>query len=300
MYTSHFGFRKKPFSLLPDPDFLYLSPKHKKALSVLRYGLITPTGFTLITGEVGAGKTTLVKQALRYELEDSCIGVITNTHSAFGELLAWILTAFSIKPPSNDKVLLYQLFVDFIHEQFKQQKRVILIVDEAQNMDMHTLEELRLLSNINDGSSMMLQLILVGQPQLIDKLKSPDLFQFAQRISIEYHLTALDSEQTENYIRHRIAIAGGESDLFSPMACAAIFYYSGGVPRLINNICDLSLLFAFADDLKSINLQTVLDVVKEKKVTGITLNNQGMTAEQQKIRALVQQTAEIDLSNISG
>ncbi len=291
MYTHYFGFAQRPFSLLPDHNFIYLSPKHRKALSILRYGLMTPTGFTLITGEVGAGKTTLINHALNSTLKDCCIGLITNTHSHFGDLLDWILTAFDISYHSNDKAELYRIFVEFVQGQFNRNNRVILIVDEAQNMSIPTLEELRLLTNINTGSSAMLQLVLVGQPQLVEKLKSPELLQFAQRISIEYHLTALDGEETENYIRHRISLVGGQPDIFSSNACEAVYYYSGGIPRLINNICEMALLFAFADDQHEISLQTVLNVVKEKNVTGITLAHRETSIDKQKFKELIQQQA---------
>lgn len=269
MYTKFFGLTKKPFSLIPDPSLLYLSSKHKKALTALRYGLVSHAGFTVITGEIGSGKTTLVRSLLE-NIQDQCeIGLITNTHSAFGDLLTWILAAFKIKSNASNKAERFQVFVDFITEVSEAHRRVILIVDEAQNMDIQTLEELRLLSNINIDQEIMLQLVLVGQPELVDKLNQPELVQFSQRISIEYHLNPLNFEETEQYIPYRLEAAGCADRIFLPSACAALFYYSGGTPRLINNLADLALVFAFAADKKKIDWKTIVDVICERTTGGI-------------------------------
>jgi type II secretory pathway predicted ATPase ExeA len=158
MYTKFYGLTKKPFSLIPDPSFLYLSAKHKKALTTLQYGLVSQAGFTVITGEIGSGKTTLVRSLLE-EIKAQCeVGLITNTHSAFGDLLTWVLAAFNIESPAVNKAERYRAFVDFITEKSNAGTRVVLIVDEAQNMDIQTLEELRLLSNINTHQEIMLAL----------------------------------------------------------------------------------------------------------------------------------------------
>ncbi len=298
MYTSYFGFTKKPFTLSPDPEFLYLSPKHKKALTILQYGLKSQAGFTVITGAIGAGKTTLIRHTLKTMDEECEVGLITNTHAAFGDLLTWVLAAFDIKEKGQDKAERYQIFVDFIRKQHELQRRVVLIVDEAQNMDLQTLEELRLLSNINVDQDVVLQLVLVGQPELVDKLKAPELIQFAQRISVEYHLTPLNYEETKKYICHRLLTVGGNSWLFALSACAAIYYFTDGVPRLINNICDLSLLFAFAEDKENVSLQTVIDVVKEKKVGGIVPLYDKQGKEMEMIRKIILDKDNIDLEKI--
>ena len=298
MYTSFFGLTKKPFSLTPDPDFLYLSPKHKKALTILKYGLMSQAGFTVITGAIGAGKTTLIRHVLNILDEDCKVGLITNTHSAFGDLLTWILAAFEVEHNGRDKSERYQIFVNFIKEQYSQNRRVILIVDEAQNMDIQTLEELRLLSNINVGDDVMLQLVLVGQPELVEKLQAPELVQFAQRISVGYNLTPLSFEETKKYIYYRILIAGGATQLFTPAACSAIYYFTGGVPRLINNLCDLALLFAFAEDEKTILLSSVIDVVKEKKQGGILPMNDSSGEEFEEIRKNILEKDKVDLAKI--
>ena len=305
MYTKFFGLTKKPFSLIPDPSFLYLSAKHKKALTTLQYGLVSEAGFTVITGEIGSGKTTLIRNLLN-QLRDDCeVGLITNTHSAFGDLLTWVLAAFKIKSTACNKAERYQAFVDFIIEKSSAKRRVVLIVDEAQNMDIQTLEELRLLSNINVTQDIMLQLVLVGQPELVEKLNRPELVQFSQRISIEYHLQPLSYEETEQYIHYRLKVAGSKDTIFHPSACAALYYYSGGIPRLINNLGDLALVFAFAADKKKINWKIIVDVVSERTTGGIkrfedkvclSANIIERAAEAEKLRrALIKETG-IDIS----
>jgi len=305
MYTKFFGLKKKPFSLIPDPEFLYLSSKHRKALSTLQYGLMSHAGFTVITGEIGSGKTTLIRSMLD-KIKDQCtVGVITNTHSAFGDLLTWVLGAFNIAHDTKSKAERYQLFVKFITEQSRRRRRVVLIVDEAQNMEIDTLEELRLLSNINVQQEIMLQLILIGQPELVDKLNEPQLVQFAQRISIEYHLTPLSFDETETYIDHRLRIAGSQSQIFNKSACAAIFYYSAGVPRLINNICDLAMVFAFANDTKEIGWKTIVEVINERKTGGINRfrgkhcpepDLMQKVAEAEKLRRAILEKTGVDIS----
>ncbi len=298
MYTSFFNLSKKPFSLTPDPEFLYLSPKHRKALSILEYGLMSQAGFTVITGAIGAGKTTLIRHILN-TIDRKCeVGLITNTHAAFGDLLTWVLAAFGCHEKTHDKAERYQMFVELIQKQYQKGRRVVLIVDEAQNMDLQTLEELRLLSNINAGQDVMLQLVLVGQPELVDKLKSPKLVQFAQRISVEYHLSPLNYEETEKYIYHRILVAKGSISLFSQNACAAIYYFTGGVPRLINNISDLALVFAFAEDEETVTLSTVLEVIKEKKINSIVPMSINQGDDIDRIQKNILEKENVDLSKV--
>ncbi|MCF6203632.1 MAG: AAA family ATPase [Methylococcaceae bacterium] len=298
MYTSFFGLVKKPFSLTPDPEFLYLSPNHKKALTVLKYGLMSQAGFTVITGAIGAGKTTLVRHILNTIDEESIAGLISNTHTAFGDLLTWVLSAFNIEHDARNKAERYQKFVEFIQMEWAKQRRVILIVDEAQNMELQTLEELRLLSNINVGQDAVLQIVLVGQPELLTKLQAPELIQFAQRVSVGFNLSPLNFQETKKYIYYRLLIAGGSTQLFTPSACSAIYYFTTGVPRIINNICDLSLLFAFAEDEKIVSLQTVIEVIKEKKIGGITPLDGRKGKAYEEIRKNILANDKIDLELI--
>ncbi|MCK5346952.1 MAG: AAA family ATPase [Candidatus Heimdallarchaeota archaeon] len=265
MYTEHFGLNHKPFNLVPDPDFFYQSPNHKKALTLLEYGLMSRAGFTVVTGEIGAGKTTLIRTLLKKMDDDCVIGLINNTHESFGELMIWVLDALEIESEATDNAGRYRDYIDFVADQYAQGKHIVLIVDEAQNLSVQALEELRLLSNVNIGSDIFLQLILTGQPELVDKLNQPELEQFAQRIGVEFHLKALSCPETIKYIQHRLKKAGANQKIFDSTASAIIYCYSEGIPRRINNLCDLAMVYAFADDKTTIEADTLLEMMEEKK-----------------------------------
>jgi general secretion pathway protein A len=252
MYEAFFDLHEKPFSLLPDPGFLFLSQKHQEALTLLEYGLLNQAGFIVLTGEIGSGKTTLMRYLLDRLDTDVTVGLISNTHQSLGDLIHWICLAFDIRVTGGTKLDLHQAFVEFLIDRYANGKRVLLIVDEAQNLGVEKLEELRLLSNINAGKDLILQLMLLGQPQLRDLLRHADLEQFVQRISASYHLGRLDAQETKNYIQHRIFIAGGRYPIFSNDACHAVHHYSGGIPRIINLICDTALVYAYGANEKRI------------------------------------------------
>jgi len=269
MYEKFYGLRGKPFSLLPDPEFLYLSDKHRMALTLLEYGLWNQASFSVITGEIGAGKTTLIRHLLNQLDSDIVVGLISNTHSSFGELLEWILLAFNIDYSGKDKVGMYKAFVDFLIHEYASNRRAILIIDEAQNMSHQALEELRMLSNVNAEKDQVLQVILVGQPGLREHLRDPSLEQFAQRIAVDYHLGTLSLEETRNYIHHRIEVAGGDPELFTDEACEVIFQHSGGTPRLINILCDTTLVYGYAEQSTRIDVRLVSDVARDKQAGSI-------------------------------
>ena len=269
MYESYFGFSEKPFSLLPDPEFLFLSPKHQKALTMLQFGMMNQAGFTVITGEIGSGKSTLIRRVLSQTDDDITVGLVSNTHRSYGELLQWVLLAFGLEYREKKKVELYQTLAEFILKEYERDRRTVLIIDEAQNLDAEALEELRMLSNINADKNQFLQLILVGQPNLRDTLRRPELHQFAQRVAVDYSLGTLTLEETWQYIRHRLKTAGGDPNLFDTKACAAIYYYSSGTPRLINSLCEQSLVIGFAEQKKRIDVDIVCDVVRERQRGGI-------------------------------
>lgn len=284
MYTEHFGLTHKPFNLVPDPRFLYLSPNHKRALTMLEYGLMSHAGFTVVTGEIGAGKTTLIR-ALLSKIEDDCvIGLINNTHESFGELMTWVLDALEILSEATDNAGRYRDYIDFVVEQHAQGKRVVLIVDEAQNLSVQALEELRLLSNVNIDSDIFLQLVLTGQPELIEKLNRPELKQFAQRIGVEFHLTELSYPETQNYIEYRLQVAGAQRKIFSNEACAVIYCYSEGIPRRINNLCDFALVYAFAEDKQEIDVPLLLEMIKDKKSTRIVQSDLSDKPEVKRVK----------------
>lgn len=269
MYETFYGFREKPFSLLPDAGFLYLSSQHRMALTLLEYGLMNQAGFTVISGDIGTGKTTLIRKLLNQADTDLRIGLISNTHKTFGDLMQWIALAFDLPHSGKNKVELYQDFMDFIIREYAQGRRTVLIVDEAQNMSAETLEELRMLSNVNADKDQVLQIILVGQRELRTTLQRPDLVQFAQRIGVDYHLEPLNEEETRDYITHRCKTAGGKPDLFSDQACALVYGFTGGVPRLINLLCDTALVYGYAEQRQRVDASLVRDAARDKQKSGL-------------------------------
>ena len=298
MYEAYYGFRERPFSLIPDPDFLYLSRGHAMALSLLEYGLTEQTGFVVISGEVGSGKTTLVRRLLTDASDDLTVGLITNTHRSFGELLQWISLAFDLDYRGKDKVQLYQNFVDFMLDQYAAGRRVVLIIDEGQNLEVDALEELRMLSNVNAGKDYLLQVVVVGQPELLEKLRRPELRQFVQRISVDHHLKPMELQDTIGYIRHRLEVAGGDPAIFDELACCAVQYFSGGVPRLINILCDHSLVYGFAEDKPRIDIDTVIEVAEDRKHGGLgPFRTDGEGASRDEIKTLIKRSSIVSLDN---
>ncbi|MCC6303542.1 MAG: AAA family ATPase [Gammaproteobacteria bacterium] len=271
MYESFYKLREKPFSLLPDPGFLYMSRNHRMALAMLEYGFMNQAGFTVITGEIGSGKTTLIRRLLgQIENDENYkVGLVSNTHRSFGELLQWILLAFRLEYRGKEKVELYQTLSEFLLREYDLGHRTILIIDEAQNLDIESLEQLRMLSNINAGKDQILQLMLIGQPGLRDMLRQPELEQFAQRIAVDFHLRPLDLQSTNDYIRHRLTVAGGDPDLFEAAACVSVYYYTRGIPRLINVLCDTALICGYADQKSRIDADLIHDVVRDRSMGGI-------------------------------
>ncbi len=264
MYEEFYGLTDKPFSMLPDPGFLYLSKQHQTALTLLQYALVNRSGFCVVTGEPGAGKTTLLRKLLETVEDTTAVGMITNTHKSFGELMDWVLSAFDIHEPGLDRVQQNQKFTDFLLTQYAQGKTCLLIVDEAQNIEAGTLEELRMLSNLNSEKDQILQIILAGQPDLKKMLCQPELMQLAQRIGVDYHLGPLGETETCCYIQHRLITAGASDDVFTPKACKQIYRYSGGIPRLINLICDTSMVYGFADQARWIGEDVIELMVCER------------------------------------
>ena len=269
MYERAFGFTEKPFSLLPDADFLFRGKKHTAALTMLEYGLMNRAGFTVITGEIGCGKTTLIRNLLDNLDEEFTVGLITNTHQSLGDLLQWVLLAFGLEFSGNEKIDRFRIFTDFVIEEYANNRCVVLIIDEAQNMDVSMLEELRMLWNINADKHLALQFILVGQPDLRAMLCRPELVQLAQRIAVDYHLGPLDPAETKAYILHRVRTAGGKLTIFRPECFDAIYRYTRGVPRLINLLCDSALVYAYGQNKKTVNAELIKEVLRDKLRGGI-------------------------------
>ena len=268
MYEKFYGFTEKPFALTPDPAFLFLGGRHAVGLSMLQYGLLNRAGLIVLTGAIGTGKTTLVRRLLDETDDSMTIGLISNTHEAFGSLMQWIAVAFSLSAKSS-KASQYDKFARFLIDQYAKGKRCVLVVDEAQNLSTKALEELRLLTNINADKDLLLQIVLVGQPELRDRLRSPALVQFVQRIGADFHLSALGPGETEKYIEHRLVTAGGQAGLFEAAATRFIHFQCGGVPRLINSLCDTALVYGFASGEMKISAALVFDLVRERIAAGL-------------------------------
>ena len=250
--------------MLPDPGFLFLSKKHQAALTLLEYGLLNHVGFCVISGEAGSGKTTILRALLERVPEDVTVGLITNTHQSFGGLLDWVLSVFDLHRPDLTHVEMHQVFMEFLIDEYANNRTVLLIVDEAQNMNPDALEELRMLSNVNSEKDQLLQVVLAGQPVLKETLRLPELMQFAQRIAVDYHLESLGLKETCGYIQHRLVTAGAEKDVFTPAACERIHNFSGGTPRLINLLCETVLVYGFADQKEMIDVALVDEMVLER------------------------------------
>ena len=264
LYIDSFGFSERPFTLLPDPDFLYWSRGHSRAYAVLEYGIATCSPLTVVTGEVGAGKTTLVQHLLTNLGDEIRVGLISNAQGDRDDLLRWVLNALNIEvPPGTDYVGSFQVFQDYLIEEYAAGRRVVLFIDEAQNLSMEALEELRLLTNINVKKDELLQLVLVGQPELRDIIQRPELKQFAQRVTVTYHLQPMDLETTAGYIMHRLRHVGGSGDEFSPAAITLVHKSSGGVPRVVNRICDIALVYAATEERKYVGVDLVRELLAD-------------------------------------
>ena len=263
-YLESFGFSERPFTLVPDPSFLYWSNQHKRAFSVLEFGILSRAPITMVTGAVGCGKTTLLRQLLKHIGSDSVVGLISNAHGGRGELIQWALHALGVKINPEDSYLSqFQCLQDFLIETYAAGRRVILIFDEAQNLSRDSLEELRMLTNINSNKDELIQLVLVGQNELREMIKKPELRQLSQRISASFHLQPLSEVETHEFIVHRLRVAGGNGREFDDNAKMLIYKISQGIPRLINQVCDMSLLYAWSSEKKIVDIRIVQAVIDD-------------------------------------
>jgi general secretion pathway protein A len=269
MYEKFYGLTTRPFTMHPDPYFLYWGRNHSLAYSMLEYGILNEAGFTVITGEIGSGKTTLLRQLLHSMDERVTVGLISNTMMGQGNLLEWILLSLNQPFDQPKYVALLRQFQEFLISEYEQGRHTVLMIDEAQNLDLSALEELRMLSNINADGAQLLQVILVGQPQLRVMLQRPELIQFAQRITSDFHLGPLTMEEGAQYIHHRVALSGGSDSLFSKEAAHMIANVSSGIPRIINAVCDAALVYGFALHAKKITINIVQEVLGDREKFGL-------------------------------
>ncbi len=269
MYEVFYGLRTRPFSILPDPGYLYFSRRHRVALGLLEYGLQQSVGFSVITGAIGTGKTTLVRHLLGRTADRLSVGLISNLQAGASGLLPRVLFAFGLDTSATSDIGQFQVFSRFLEEQIARERRAVLIIDEAQNISLGALEELRLLSNVN-ADVPVLQIILAGQPGLKEKLRNPELEQLAQRVVVDYQLEPLGRDDTGRYIAHRVQVAGGDANiLFDESAREAVYRCTLGVPRLINVVCETALVYGFADQKPGINAEIVNDVAEDRRRGGI-------------------------------
>jgi len=269
MYETFYELREKPFALSPDPAYLYPARRHRHALTLLEYVFSEAAAFSLLTGEVGCGKTTVVTHFLERFRARVCVAFITSLHPGSGHLLPWIVESLGLEVGQAPPAELFRRFLTHAKSQYQAGRRVVLVIDEAQNVPVQGLEELRVLSNLNLGKQLLLQIILIGQPELRATLSLPALRQLAQRISMDHHLEALQPDETESYIRHRVSIAGGRGDLFTAEAIHLVYAATGGVPRLVNIVCDTALVYGFSERRAQIDAELVEQVIQDRAEGGL-------------------------------
>ena len=265
VYERFYGFKVKPFALLPQEEFMFLSRQHRMALDLLVYGLRDRAMFCVVCGDIGTGKTTLMRYLLSRPGPRLVAAMITGVSGPFMELMQWMLSEFGLEYQGLDKIGMQHALVTYLKRQEERGNRAVLVIDEAQSLSPGVLEELRLFSNVNAGRTMLLQTVLVGQLALRETLRRPDMRQFAQRVAVDFLLTPLDRDQTRAYIRYRLGIANPDrTELFTPEACDAIFEASRGIPRVVNILCDTALVYGYADQKHEIDTDTVNQMLQDK------------------------------------
>jgi putative secretion ATPase (PEP-CTERM system associated) len=270
MYERFYRLRERPFALTPDPDYLYPSRVHKEALGYLRYGIESHAGFVVITGAIGSGKTTLLQTLLRGLDSQTTVARVMNTLLDPRELLESAMIDVGLDPTGKSKPMMLKEFGEFLVNERSGGRLVLLVIDEAQNLTLPALEEIRMLSNLETEKSKLLQIILIGQPDLRDKLDRPELEQLRQRITVSYHLEALDADETAHYVNHRLARASVGAPLeFDRLVTDRIHARCGGVPRLINVIADATLVFGYGEERSEINAALIEEVIADLDATGV-------------------------------
>ena len=277
MYKAYFGLREFPFTIGPNPKYLYLSEQHREAMAHLLYGLGEHGGFILLTGEVGTGKTTLCRSVLQQLPANVEVALILNPRASSIELLQYICDELKLDYQGSDSAkVLNDKLNDYLLGAYASGKRIVVMIDEAQQLSIETLEQVRLLTNLETHKDKLLQIILVGQPELNDILASKNLRQLSQRIKSRYHLGELDMQELGEYIRNRLRVAGCERQLFTANAYRQIYKYTHGVPRLINILCDRCLMGAYATDKAMVDRNIVRQAAKEVFGKDITIAGSGM------------------------
>lgn len=270
MYLSHYGFKEKPFDISTDPKFLWLGEKHKEAFAVLKYGVMENKGFLLLTGDVGAGKTTLINALINSVGDDVVYAFIPDPGLEVREFYRYLANAFGCDDSFKDKADFIFMFRDFLHSAYEAGKKVLLIIDEAQRLSNELLEEIRLLSNIELQDSKLLNIFFVGQAEFNTKLLDPQNRPVRQRITISNHIQPLTEKETGDYIRHRLKVAGSQKNIFSYVAIHEVYKFSAGYPRLINIVCDIALLTGYVRDKMKIGDDIVRESVESLNIEAHT------------------------------
>jgi general secretion pathway protein A len=267
VYNRYYGFREMPFNQTPDASFFFPSEKHKTALDALLYAIKQRKGFVVVTGEIGSGKTTVSRTLLKKLGNNVRSAVITNTFLTPKGIITLVLEDLGVAYQASSKERLLLQLNEYLLMEARQNHDIVLLIDEAQNLSPQCLEEVRMLSNLETEKDKLLQIVLIGQPELRKKLEMPRLEQFRQRIAIHYHINPLDEKETQEYIRHRLNYAkanGRDTDqLFEPEAFDLIYHFSHGLPRLINKVCDHALFVGFVSDASKITISIVQDAIRE-------------------------------------
>ncbi len=288
MYEKHFSFKCKPFELLPNPDFLFPSSTHKKAITYLDYGIKEKIGFILLTGEIGSGKTTIIRNLIKSLNSSIKLSRINNTKVSSEHLISMINEDFGLKVEGKSKTKLLSELNEFLIDQYSKDSQPVLLIDEAQNLTPELLEEIRLLSNLETDRAKLLQIILVGQTELKRTLMLPELMQLRQRINISYHISPLSINETVDYIKHRLSVAGNPEVIkFEGNMSNLIYQFSRGIPRLINILCDFALLTAYVEGSKEVTVEIVKEVAKdlESRDYGAVSHHGGIPAAINKDKA---------------
>lgn len=270
MYLRFYGIEEKPFQILPDPDFMYMSQGHDNAYTHLEYSILENKGFVVVTGEIGSGKTTLINHFLKKVDQSIHIGLVSNPYVPSAQLMKLICRGFSLDVMGIDKSSMIEKFYEYLLKKYTENRRVVLIIDEAQNLTHKGLEEIRMLSNLDSEKQHLIQIILVGQPELRDRLRQKNMRQFTQRVTVHCHLDALKNDEVENYIKFRLKAGGAaRDDIFDGEAIESISAASGGIPRIINSICDTALVYGYAEDMQTITEELIKDVLRDRDASGI-------------------------------
>ena len=265
IYLEHFGLTKRPFTLVPDPEFVFWSKQHRKAQAILEYGLVARAPVTMVTGEIGSGKTTLLRDLLRKIDEDLLVGMIANAAPTDrADMLRLVLHALGQEASETASyTALYRTLETLLVAEYGKGRRVVLIFDEAQNLGRDSLEHLRMLTNINFADHELVQLVLVGQPELQDIMMRSDMTQMAQRISASVYLKGLTENDVGDYIGFRLEVAGAQEAIFEPDTFPLIYRTTHGTPRLINQLCDFALLYAFVEEQKTVTVEAIEGVLDD-------------------------------------